>query len=87
MTAAMKAVGAIAALIGLGMLLKERRSTTGLQKAIEANWKDIKKKLPDEWVEIAPKKRKEAARFIDSVHKATGQSRRRIRQTLQGLTA
>jgi hypothetical protein len=82
-----KAAGVIAALIGLGVLIKERRGNTGLQKAIEANWKEIKKKLPDDWAEIAPKKRKEAARFIDSVHKATGQSRRRIRQTLQGLTA
>ena len=70
-----------------GMLIKERRSNTGLQKALEANWKEIKKKLPDDWVEIAPKKRKEAARFIDSVHKATGESRRRIRQTLHSLTA
>ena len=83
----MKTAGMIAALVGLGMLIKERRSNSGLQKAIESNWKEIKKKLPDDWVEIAPKKRKEAARFIDSVHKATGQSRRRIRQTLQGLTA
>lgn len=83
----MKAAGVIAALVGLGMLIKERRTTTGLQKALEANWKEIKKKLPEEWIEVAPKKRKEAARFIDSVHKATGQSRRRIRQTLQGLTA
>ncbi|HUP14722.1 MAG TPA: hypothetical protein VM848_01500 [Acidimicrobiia bacterium] len=83
----MKTAGVLAALVGLGMLIKERRNNTGLQKAIESNWKEIKKKLPDDWVEIAPKKRKEAARFIDSVHKATGQSRRRIRQTLQGLTA
>ena len=83
----MKFAGVIAALFGLGMLIKERRSNSGLQKAIESNWKEIKKKLPDDWVEIAPKKRKEAARFINSVHKATGQSRRRIRQTLQGLTA
>jgi len=83
----MKTAGVVAALFGLVMLIKERRSNTGLQKAIESNWKEIKKKLPDDWVEIAPKKRKEAARFIDSVHKATGQSRRRIRQTLQGLTA
>ena len=84
---AMKAAGVIAALVGLGMLIKERRNTSGLQKALEANWKDIKKKLPDEWMEIAPKKRKEAARFIDSVHKATGESRRRIRRTLHDLTA
>jgi hypothetical protein len=83
----MKTAGVIAALFGLVMLIKERRSNTGLQKAIESNWKEIKKKLPADWVEIAPKKRKEAARFINSVHKATGQSRRRIRQTLQGLTA
>jgi len=83
----MKTAGVIAALVGLGMLVKERRSTTGLQKALEANWKEIKKKLPDEWNDIAPKKRKEAARFIDSVHKATGESRRRIRRTLQDLTA
>ena len=83
----MKAFGFIAALVGLGMFLKERRSTSGLQKALEANWKEIKKKLPDEWADVAPKKRKEAARFIDSVHKATGQSRRRIRQTLHELTA
>ncbi len=82
-----KTAGVIAALVGLGMFLKERRSKTGLQKALESNWKEIKKKLPDEWADIAPKKRKEAARFIDSVHKATGQSRRRIRQTLQDLTA
>jgi gas vesicle protein len=83
----MKTAGVIAAVVGLVMLIKERRSTSGLQKALEANWKEIKKKLPDEWSEIAPKKRKEAARFIDSVHKATGESRRRIRRTLQDLTA
>ncbi|HKY46570.1 MAG TPA: hypothetical protein VJQ79_01185 [Acidimicrobiia bacterium] len=82
-----KAAGVIAALVGLGVLIKERRNSTGLQKALEANWKEIKKKLPEEWLEIAPKKRKEAARFIDSVHKATGESRRRIRRTLQDLTA
>lgn len=82
-----KAAGVIAALLGLGVFIRERRSNAGLQKAIEANWKEIKKKLPDDWVEIAPRKRKEAARFIDTVHRATGQSRRRIRQTLQGLTA
>ncbi len=82
-----KAAGVIAALVGLGVLIKERRNSTGLQKALEANWKEIKKKLPEEWLEIAPKKRKEAARFIDSVHKATGESRRRIRRTLQELTA
>lgn len=84
---AMKAAGVIAALVGLGVLIKERRNSSGVQKALEANWKDIKKKLPEEWLEIAPKKRKEAARFIDSVHKATGESRRRIRRTLQDLTA
>lgn len=82
-----KAAGVIAALVGLGVLIKERRNSSGLQKALEANWKEIKKKLPEEWLEIAPKKRKEAARFIDSVHKATGESRRRIRRTLQDLTA
>ena len=82
----MKAAGALAALLGLGYFLKERRSKVGLQKAIEANWKTIKKKLPDDWVDIAPKQRKEAARFIDAVHKKTGESRRRIRQTLQDLT-
>jgi len=82
----MKAAGALAALLGLGYFLKELRSKVGLQKAIEANWKTIKKKLPDDWVDIAPKQRKEAARFIDAVHKKTGESRRRIRQTLQGLT-
>ena len=81
-----KAVGALAALLGLSFFLKERRSKVGLQKAIEANWKTIKKKLPDDWADIAPKQRKEAARFIDAVHKTTGESRRRIRQTLQGLT-
>ena len=83
----MKTAGVIAALLGLVMLIKERRSNTGLQKALESNWKEIKKKIPDDWADIAPKKRKEAARFISSVHKATGQSRRRIRQTLQDLTA
>ena len=82
----MKVAGALAALLGLGYFLKERRSKVGLQKAIEANWKTIKKKLPDDWVDIAPKQRKEAARFIDAVHKKTGESRRRIRQTLQDLT-
>lgn len=82
----MKAAGALAALLGLSYFLKERRSKVGIQKAIEANWKTIKKKLPDDWAEIAPKQRKEAARFVDAVHRATGESRRRIRQTLQGLT-
>jgi hypothetical protein len=83
----MKLAGLIAALVGLGMFIKERRSKVGLQKAIEANWKNIKKKLPDDWADIAPKQRKEAARFIDAVHRTTGESRRRIRQTLQDLTA
>ena len=64
----MKAVGALAALLGLSYFLKDRRSKAGLQKAIEANWKTIKKKLPDDWADIAPKQRKEAARFIDAVH-------------------
>lgn len=83
----MKTAGVVAALVGLGILIQRRRGNRGLQKAIEANWKEVKKKLPDDWADIAPKKRKEAARLIDTIHRATGQSRRRIRHTLQGLTA
>ena len=82
-----KALGVLAALVGLGMILKKRRSKKSLQKRIEANWKSIKKKLPDDWADIAPKQRKEAARFIEAVHRATGQSRNRIRQTLHDLVA
>ena len=82
-----KSLLGIAAMVGLGMFLKDRRSTSGMQKALEANWKDIKKKLPDDWADIAPKKRKEAARYIDAVHRSTGESRRRIRRVLQDLTA
>jgi hypothetical protein len=82
-----KAVGAILALLGIGMFLRRRRSKASLQKRIEANWKNIKKKLPDDWADIAPKQRKEASRFIDAVHRATGESRQRIRQTLHDLTA
>ena len=78
-----KAALALAAVIVLGVFLKDRRF--GLQKAIEANWKDIKKQIPDDWAKIAPKK--EAKRFIDSVHEATGESRRRIRKTLHDLTS
>ena len=80
-----KAVLALGAVLLLGVFLKDRRSTAGVQKAIEANWKDIKKHIPDDWAKIAPKK--EAQRFVDSVHKATGESRRRIRRTLHDLTA
>ena len=82
-----KAAGIIAALLGIGMFLKRRRRKASLQKRIEANWKNIKKKLPDDWADIAPKQRKEASRLIEAVHKATGESRKRIRQTLHDLTA
>jgi len=83
----MKFAGVIAALAGLALLLTNRRKKNHVQKAIEANWKEIKKKLPEEWVEFAPKGKKEATRLVDAVHKATGESRRRIRRTLQSLTA
>ena len=79
-----KAAITLAALVMLGVFLKGRQGQAGM-KSIEANWKDIKKHIPDDWAKIAPKK--EAQRFIDSVHKTTGESRRRIRRTLHDLTA
>jgi hypothetical protein len=82
----LKAIGAILAVIGLGFFVRRQRSHS-LQKAIEANWKDIKKKLPTDWSEIAPKKRKQAKKLIGTIHDTTGESRRRIRKTLRELTA
>jgi hypothetical protein len=83
----MRVAGLVAALAGLALVVRNRRKKSLVQRAIEANWKEIKKKLPEEWVEFAPKGKKEATRLVDAVHKATGESRRRIRRTLQGLTA
>ena len=79
-----KAAITLVALVVLGVFLKGRNGKVGM-KSIEANWKDIKKHIPEDWAKIAPKK--EAQRFIDSVHKTTGESRRRIRRTLHDLTA
>ncbi|MGH8928613.1 MAG: hypothetical protein ACRDWH_09705 [Acidimicrobiia bacterium] len=82
-----KTLGIMAVLLGLGFMMTQRRSKKGLQKAIQANWKEVRKRLPDDWADIAPKKRKEAAHLIDTIHRSTGESRRRIRRTLQSLTA
>ncbi|MGH8927020.1 MAG: hypothetical protein ACRDWH_01615 [Acidimicrobiia bacterium] len=82
-----KSMAVLAGLVGLGVFMQRRRRNRGLRKAIQANWKEVKKKLPDDWADFAPKKRKEAARLIDTIHRSTGQSRRRIRRTLHGLTA
>lgn len=74
------------ALVGIGLWMR-RRQTNSLQETIEANWKEIKKKLPSDWSKVAPRKRKQARQLIDNIHKSTGESRRRIRKTLAGLTA
>ncbi|HSL25583.1 MAG TPA: hypothetical protein VLA54_04810 [Acidimicrobiia bacterium] len=83
---AAKGLGTLAALVGLGYWMR-RRQNRQLQEAISSNWKDLKAKLPTEWSEVAPKKRKQAGELIDNIHRSTGESRRRIRRTLQGLTA
>ncbi|MEX2624334.1 MAG: hypothetical protein WD651_11455 [Acidimicrobiia bacterium] len=82
----LKGIGAILAVIGLGVFVRRQRNHS-LQETIEANWKDIKKKLPTDWSEIAPKKRKQAKKLIETIHDATGESRRRIRKSLRELTA
>ena len=83
----MKAAGIFAAALGFGMWMQKRRRNSHFQKSIEANWKDIKNKLPDEWSDFAPRKKKEATRLVEAVHKATGESRRQIRHKIQGLTS
>jgi hypothetical protein len=81
-----KAIGALAAVLGLGYWMR-RRQDHQLQEAIKSNWKELKSKLPTEWSELAPKKPKRAGQLIDEIQRSTGESRRRIRRTLQGLTA
>ena len=83
---ALRAAAIVAVLAGLGLWMRKQRSHN-LQEAIEANWKDLKKKVPDEWTDMIPKKRKEVGQLIDRIHKTTGESRRRIRRTLHSLTA
>jgi hypothetical protein len=72
--------------IGLGLFVQHRRDT-GLQEAFESNWKELKKKMPSEWADIAPKKAKETRQFIKGIQKATGDSRRTIRRKLEALVA
>lgn len=81
-----RGIVALLALLGLGLWMRKRQ-TNNLQGTIEANWKEIKKKLPSDWSAVAPRKRKQARQLIDNIHKSTGESRRRIRKTLVGLTS
>lgn len=82
----LRALGIFAVLVGLGLWMRNQR-THNLAEAIEANWKDLKKKVPDDWSDVIPKKRKEVGRLINRIHKTTGESRRRIRRTVHSLTA
>lgn len=81
-----RGIVALLVLLGLGLWMRKRQ-TKNLQGTIEANWKEIKKKLPSDWSAVAPRKRKQARQLIDNIHKSTGESRRRIRKTLVGLTS
>jgi hypothetical protein len=82
----LRALGILAVLVGLGLWMRNQR-THNMQEAIEANWKDLKKKVPADWADVIPKKRKEVGQLIDRIHATTGESRRRIRRTLHSLTA
>lgn len=81
-----RGIVALLALLGIGLWMRKRQ-TNNLQETIEANWKEIKKKLPSDWSAVAPRKRRQARQMIDNIHKSTGKSRRRIRKTLVGLTS
>lgn len=83
---AFRALAIAAVLAGLGLWMRNQRSHN-LQEAIEANWKDLKKKVPDDWADVIPKRRKEVGQLIERIHKTTGESRRRLRRTLHSLTA
>jgi hypothetical protein len=81
-----RGIVALLALLGIGLWMRKRQ-TNNLQETIEANWKEIKKKLPSDWSAVAARKRRQARQMINNIHKSTGKSRRRIRKTLVGLTS
>lgn len=81
-----RGVVVLLALLGIALWMR-RRKTNSLEETIEANWRQIKRKLPAGWTKDVPRKRKQALQLINHIHESTGESRRRIRKTLAGLAS